>query len=563
MRYFALAVDFDGTLAHDGRVRPETLAALQQLKATGRKLILVTGRRLTELESAFTELAIFDRVVAENGAVILNPTDHSVRALASSPPDVLIEHLRRANVAFQTGHAIVALWEPHQAEAFSAIAELRLEYWVSFNKGAVMLLPAGHTKATGLEAALRDLGLSPLNAVAMGDAENDHSMLAACGLGVAVGNAVPALRLSADVSLDADHGAGVEEVAHALARDDLNGWDANSDRRLSLGLHDGESVWLPTAGPVVMLTGASGAGKSSYALGILNQLIAGGYQAVVVDPEGDYHDENPGVAVVGSVARSPAIDAIGSLIQEPRGSVVVCLLGIEGARRRTFFAQLLELIADRRETIGRPHWLLIDEAHHMLYASADLPATLQRYRLSSVVLATLHPEALAHTVLRQVTHVIALSNPSPEIERIASTLGLPPPICRDDRHGLSLLWEVGELMMTTLDVSPILVPHTRHARKYAECDLGTERSFYFRPTAGATSIRAANVLEFAELLCDIDEPTWRFHQERGDFARWLRECVNDEDLAKVAAASARTTDFDSGVLLLRRRIVEKYGERSE
>jgi hydroxymethylpyrimidine pyrophosphatase-like HAD family hydrolase len=558
MRYFALAVDFDGTLAHDGYVRPETVVALHQLRATGRKLVLVTGRRLPELEAVFTELVLFDRVVGENGAVIFNPADRSLRALAPPPPEMLLERLRKANVPFQTGHAIVALWEPHAAEAFSAIAELGLEYWVSFNKGAVMLLPSGHTKATGLEAALSDLGLSPLNAVAIGDAENDHSMLAACELGVAVGNAVPALHLSADVSLAADHGAGVEEVAYALIRDDLSGWDADSDRRLTLGLHNGESVWVSTSGPVVLITGASGVGKSSYALGILTQLMAGGYQAVVVDPEGDYHDESLGAAVIGSAVRDPAIESIEPLIQEPRGSVIICILGIEGARRRKYFAELLDLINHQREATGRPHWLVFDEAHHLFYDSPDLPTALQRAQLRSTVLVTLHPEKLTQTVLRQVTHVVALSEPSPEIDWMARMLGVPPPTCGDDRDGLAMLWRVGERTTTTLDVAALLVPHTRHARKYAESDLGEKRSFYFRQFAGGESVRAANVLEFAALLGDIDETTWRFHQERGDFARWLRECINDEELAGFAEACADSTGARWGRLALQRRILEKY-----
>ena len=46
-----------------------------------------------------------------------------------------------------------------------------------FNKGAVMILPSGVNKATGLAAALEELGLSPHNVVGVGDAENDHAFL--------------------------------------------------------------------------------------------------------------------------------------------------------------------------------------------------------------------------------------------------------------------------------------------------------------------------------------------------------------------------------------------------
>ena len=46
MRYIAIATDYDNTLAVDGRVERETIAALERLIQSGRKIILVTGRLL-------------------------------------------------------------------------------------------------------------------------------------------------------------------------------------------------------------------------------------------------------------------------------------------------------------------------------------------------------------------------------------------------------------------------------------------------------------------------------------------------------------------------------------
>ncbi|RUR74844.1 HAD family hydrolase [Chlorogloeopsis fritschii PCC 9212] len=69
MRYLALATDYDGTLATDGRVNDETLAALKRLQASGRKLILVTGRQLDDLQRAFPQFDCFDCIVAENFAL--------------------------------------------------------------------------------------------------------------------------------------------------------------------------------------------------------------------------------------------------------------------------------------------------------------------------------------------------------------------------------------------------------------------------------------------------------------------------------------------------------------
>src|SRR4029453_7799249 len=67
-----------------------------------------------------------------------------------------------------------------------------------FNKGALMLLPGGVTKGTGLAIALAALQLSSHNMVGIGDAENDHAFLALSECAVAVADAVPALRERAD-----------------------------------------------------------------------------------------------------------------------------------------------------------------------------------------------------------------------------------------------------------------------------------------------------------------------------------------------------------------------------
>ena len=70
MFFVALAVDYDGTLAREGRVDAATIGALEKIKKSGRKLILVTGRQLADLQRVFPEIEVFDLVVAENGALL-------------------------------------------------------------------------------------------------------------------------------------------------------------------------------------------------------------------------------------------------------------------------------------------------------------------------------------------------------------------------------------------------------------------------------------------------------------------------------------------------------------
>src|SRR5215510_5400470 len=174
MRYHVLAADYDGTLAHHGRMDEAIWAALHRLRGSGRRAILVTGRELDELLALVPEPELFARIIAENGAVLYDPAARYFRTLADPPPPQFVDELRARGVdRLATGRVIVASWEPHQDAILHAIRDLGLELQVIFNKGAVMVLPSGVNKYTGLVAALAELSLSPRNTVAVGDAEND------------------------------------------------------------------------------------------------------------------------------------------------------------------------------------------------------------------------------------------------------------------------------------------------------------------------------------------------------------------------------------------------------
>src|SRR5918998_1978953 len=109
MRYRALACDYDGTLAADGRVAPETVAALERLRASGRQLLLVTGRELDDLLAAFPQVSLCDGVVAENGALLYRPARQETTVLSAPPPEAFVHTLRARGVApLSTGQVIVA-----------------------------------------------------------------------------------------------------------------------------------------------------------------------------------------------------------------------------------------------------------------------------------------------------------------------------------------------------------------------------------------------------------------------------------------------------------------------
>jgi hydroxymethylpyrimidine pyrophosphatase-like HAD family hydrolase len=222
MRYLALATDYDGTLASQGTVAPETIEAVRRLAASGRKLILVTGRRIDDLIRVFPEVGIFDRVVAENGPLLYRPQSREVRVLSAPPPAAFVEELRRRGVQPLTiGQVFVATEEPNERVVMEVIRDLGLDLRVILNKGAVMVLPGGVDKATGLRAALEELALPPAAVVGIGDAENDEAFLLMCGCGVAVANALDSLKARANHVTVGEDGAGVREIVDSLISQDL------------------------------------------------------------------------------------------------------------------------------------------------------------------------------------------------------------------------------------------------------------------------------------------------------------------------------------------------------
>ncbi len=222
MRFLALAADYDGTLATNGQVEEATLAALKRLRQSGRKLLLVTGRHLDDLREVLPQIDYFDGVVAENGALLYVPATQEEHLLGDRPPEAFIQSLQTQNVRpLVVGKVIVSTWEPNEVVVLQAIRDLGLALQVIFNKGAVMVLPSGVNKASGLSAALTKLGLSPHNTVAIGDAENDHAMLNLCEFSVAVANALPMVKEQVDWVTQGSRGDGVIELIDRLIDSDL------------------------------------------------------------------------------------------------------------------------------------------------------------------------------------------------------------------------------------------------------------------------------------------------------------------------------------------------------
>jgi hydroxymethylpyrimidine pyrophosphatase-like HAD family hydrolase len=546
MRYLALACDYDGTLAEGGHAEDETLAALHRVRESGRHLILLTGRQLPDVLGICACHDIFSRIVAENGALLYDPASRKERLLADPPPPAFANALRARGVdPLARGRVILATSEPHETIVLEAIRDLGIEWHVIFNKGSVMALPSSVTKATGLQAALAELGLSAHNCVGIGDAENDHAFLRLCECAVAVGNALPALKEAADLVTVGPNGSGSRELIERLVSSDLEELTPRLTRHgISVGVHDdGTELRISPYGENLLVAGPSGSGKSTFTTGVLERLAHQGYQYCIVDPEGDYATAE-GAVVLGDSQHPPAVGEILDVLGAPERHAVVNLLGISVGERPAFFASLLPRLQELRTRVGRPHWIIIDEAHHLLPVTWSPGALTLPRALAGTLLITVHPDLVSPAVLAGVSVLVAVgADPGSVIRAFSAATGrtvfpcpaaLPP-----DRI---VLWRPASAALPlVIHGIPPQGEHRRHSRKYAQGDLGEDKSFYFRGPEGRLNLRAQNLTLFVQLSEGVDEATWLHHLKQRDYSQWLREAIKDEELAsEVAAVEARS-----------------------
>ena len=566
MRYLVLACDFDETLARGGRVAPETVAALGRLIASGRKLVVVTGRELDDLLRIFPEAKTCARIVAENGALLYNPGTREKKLLGDAPQDEFIRSLQQKKVEpLAVGNVIVATVQPHETAVLNAIRELGLELQVIFNKGAVMVLPAGVNKASGLARALQDICVSPHNLVAVGDAENDHALLKLAEFAAAVANALPTLKERADLVTESENGRGVIELVDEIVHDDLKARSARLKRHAILLGHgeSGEEVRISPYGVNMLITGPSGSGKSTVTTAFLERLSDQDYQFCVVDPEGDY-ESFEGAVSVGTEKQTPNVDEVMRLLKNPQENVVVNLIGVRLKDRPRFFLALLPRLQEMRAQLGHPHWIVVDETHHVLPASWEpapqaLPTEFDRF-----VFITIHPHAVAPQAIGSVNTVLAVGDQADEtLGNVGKLLGETPAAIAPVKL------EQAEVLMWTkkangaplkVRILPGQTERRRHFRKYAEGDLGPDRSFYFRGPQGKLKLQAQNLNMFTQLAEGVDDETWEYHLKKGDYSHWFRTAIKDEELANLAEDLQRENGVaaEDSREMIRKAIDQKY-----
>lgn len=557
MRYHVLATDYDGTLAHNGVVLPSTVDALKRFIASGRQLVLVTGRELPELKAIFPEINLFRWVVSENGALLYEPSSKKVQLLGEGVSEKLVSILRSKGVAVSVGQSIIATWTPFERVVLESIRELGLELQVIFNKGAVMVLPAGVNKASGLERALREMKLSRHNAIGVGDAENDHSFLQIVEFSASVSNALPGLQQAVDLVLPLSHGEGVEFLIDQVLSDDLKAHNGTSKRnQLPIAAAEGGDVCLPSYSGPLLICGPSGSGKSTLSNRIVDTITEHSYQFCLVDPEGDY-ESFEGAVVLGGPNSAPQVDEVLHVLNQPDLNVVVCLTGIAIPERPNFFLQLLAGLTELRAQTGRPHWLILDEAHHLIPADWGPSAESLPPNWKNVVLITIQPSLLPTFVLEQVDTVAMVGDDAAGIiQNFISVVDVDAPDLPilDVNAGEIFVWSIRN-RSSIQRCKPMKSQrhHHRHRRKYAEGQLPPDRSFYFRGPEGHLKLRAQNLILFCQLAEGVDDHTWQFHLLNGDYRRWFADSIKDDSLAAETLRIEQLTDkgpFETKKLVL-------------
>lgn len=518
----AIAFDLDGTLAEGGQVDPRTLD-LVRAAGVGRRLVLVTGRVFDELARAFPGLAeVFDVVVTENGAVLHGGSGS--RRLAEPIGAELVAALAGRGVRVDRGEVLLAVDGAAAPAVIEEITALGLDHQVVRNRAAAMVLPAGVTKGSGLLAALADLGLSAHNVIAVGDAENDLALLQAAEVGAAVANAVPSLAARADLRLGRPDGAGVRAL--------LDGPLLTGEQRLCparrwirIGVDaQGEPVTVPASQASILITGASGTGKS-YLAGLLAEgWLEAGYRVLVIDPEGDHAGLalHPSVLHIDAAAHLPEPADLLALTRPGRASVVLDLSGLPATGKIDYLARLPAAILAERVQHGTPHWVIADEAQlslvENLAGNPDRPGTARAE--AGTCLVTWQPEHLPGMLRQTIDVTVTVTGPPPDhglatpaLHAAVQTRGGQPRAFTPARRASR---------------------HVRHQHKYATATLPEHRRFYFHTRHGGAA-SAGTLQEFSRYLRHCDPAVLSYHLGRDDFSRWITETLTDQELGTLLA----------------------------
>lgn len=542
MKLGALVLDYDGTIATDGVLAPGVRESILDARGRGVAVLLVTGRILADLQRVLPDLGMFDAVVAENGAVCFVPCTGDARALAPPIASTFLEELRRRGVPFLRGQCIVETDARHAQDVLAAVRDLELPLALLFNRGRLMVLPQSISKATGLEEACRTLRISLHNAVGIGDAENDHELLRACELGIAVAWGSAALRAVADEVLDGTGPAAVPGRMRALAASKRVPRSKRARRSIHLGIGPGgRPLALALRGRNVLIAGDPHSGKSWLAGLLCESLILQRYCVCVIDPEGDYGglEALPGVLVLRPAQASSVVAEVEPLLRFPDVSTVVDLSCLAAHEKRTAVVDLLRRLKAVRSASGLPHRVVVDEAHYFLHDANSVE--LLDLELCGYTLITYRASELHHAV-RESAEAILISRETDAAEAHALEPLCAPVEAQSDWTAVLAGLAVGEAALlpgadescgelVRFRIARRLTAHVRHRHKYLGAAVEPHHAFVFTERDAPTGLVARSLQDLLDAL--EREPSERFHEHlrRGDLSSWIESVFSDRTLA--------------------------------
>jgi hypothetical protein len=197
---------------------------------------------------------------------------------------------------------------------------------------------------------------------------------------------------------------------------------------------------------------------------------------------------------------------------------------------------LFARIRDLRAKTGRPHWLFVDEAHHVMPADWQPTDLVLPQRLDGTVLVSVTPSSIAPAALKLLDSLVVIGNkPQEMLLEFARANGVTVPALDTEKidEGTALSWnKASQAQPQLVTLEPTKTERRRHLRKYAEGSLGEDKSFYFRGPEGKLKLRAYNLIVFNDLADGVDDDTWLHHWKRGEISAWVRTCIKDEPLAE-------------------------------
>jgi Cof subfamily protein (haloacid dehalogenase superfamily) len=256
-----IAIDLDGTLLNSKKeisaANKETLA---KAKAAGVKVVICTGRPLKAIHHILDELNLEepgDYAVTFNGGLVQKndtgevmaksalkmadiaylyetihplglpmdvisdtvvfqlPSEHASLYKEANPfmdfYDGTVETLEQNRVYNKAISAVAATFLDEQIAKFPA--EVRERFEVIKSRDMLLeFMPKGVTKAVGIDLLAKHLGITSEEVMTLGDEENDLPMIDYAGVGVAMGNAVPAIKAAANVETDTNDNDGVAKA---------------------------------------------------------------------------------------------------------------------------------------------------------------------------------------------------------------------------------------------------------------------------------------------------------------------------------------------------------------